>query len=150
MFRMGSHDPFGHLKHKLWPKERSESNWQFDFPSLKVMNQPNFLMCKWHATHRWKTLDEGYNFSSNLISIGGLHTKLCAFKVVRDLTLGISGLPFWSPETKSHLDVGLVERHKIYYVREGGGFPQVWAVMNLVSLRSPVVRPNTKNTSTMH
>jgi hypothetical protein len=21
MFKMGSHDPFGHLKHKLWPKE---------------------------------------------------------------------------------------------------------------------------------
>jgi len=21
MSRMGSHDPFGHLKHKLWPKE---------------------------------------------------------------------------------------------------------------------------------
>jgi hypothetical protein len=23
MFKMGSHDPFGHLKHKLWPKEGS-------------------------------------------------------------------------------------------------------------------------------
>jgi hypothetical protein len=22
MSEMGSHDPFGHLKHKLWPKER--------------------------------------------------------------------------------------------------------------------------------
>ncbi len=22
MFKMDSHDPFGHLKHKLWPKER--------------------------------------------------------------------------------------------------------------------------------
>jgi len=21
MFKMGSHDPFGHLTHKLWPKE---------------------------------------------------------------------------------------------------------------------------------
>jgi len=21
MSKMGSHDPFGHLKHKLWPKE---------------------------------------------------------------------------------------------------------------------------------
>ncbi len=27
---MGSHDPFGHLKHKLWPKKGWESNWQFD------------------------------------------------------------------------------------------------------------------------
>jgi hypothetical protein len=23
MFKMGSHDPFGYLKHKLWPKEGS-------------------------------------------------------------------------------------------------------------------------------
>jgi hypothetical protein len=22
IFKMGSHDPFGHLKHKLWSKER--------------------------------------------------------------------------------------------------------------------------------
>jgi len=29
--------------------------------------------------------------------------------------LGISGLPFGSPGTKCHLDVGLVERHKVYY-----------------------------------
>jgi len=24
MSKMGSHDPFGHLKHKLWPKEGPE------------------------------------------------------------------------------------------------------------------------------
>jgi hypothetical protein len=24
MFKMGSHRPFGYLKHKLWPKERLE------------------------------------------------------------------------------------------------------------------------------
>jgi hypothetical protein len=24
MFEMGSHDPFGHLKHKFWPKEGLE------------------------------------------------------------------------------------------------------------------------------
>jgi len=25
MSKMGSHDPFGHLKHKLWPKVKAES-----------------------------------------------------------------------------------------------------------------------------
>jgi hypothetical protein len=48
-------------------------------------------------------------------------------------TLGISGLPFGSPETKCHLDVGLMERHKVYYKGEGGGFPQVQAMVSLVS-----------------
>jgi len=37
----------------------------------------------------------------------------------------ISGLPFGNPETKCHLDMGLVEKHTIYYKGEGGGSPQV-------------------------
>jgi len=52
--------------------------------------------------------------------------------------------------TKCHLDVGLVERHIIYYKGEGGGFPQVWAVVNLVNMSLPMVRPNTKSVPTMH
>jgi hypothetical protein len=39
---------------------------------------------------------------------------------------------FGTPRTKCHLDVGLVERHIVYYKGEGGGFPQVWAVVILV------------------
>jgi hypothetical protein len=62
-------------------------------------------------------------------------------------TLGISGLPFGSLETKCHLDV---ERHKIYYKGEGGGFPQVQAMVSLVSLNLPMVSPSTKSVSTMH
>jgi hypothetical protein len=37
----------------------------------------------------------------------------------------IEKLSFESPRTKCHLDVDLIERHKIYYKGEGGGFPQV-------------------------
>jgi hypothetical protein len=44
----------------------------------------------------------------------------------------ISGLPLGSPGTKNHLDVGPVERCKVYYKGEGGGFPQVRAVVSLV------------------
>jgi len=36
------------------------------------------------------------------------------------------------PGEKSHLDVGPVERSKVYYKGEGGGFPQVQAVVSLV------------------
>jgi len=95
-------------------------------------------------------LHEGYNFALDLISIGGLHAKLWGPKVVGVPTLGISGLPFGSPGTKCHLDVGLIERHITYYKGEGGGFPQVKAVVNLVSLSLPVAHPNTKSAPTMH
>jgi hypothetical protein len=51
--------------------------------------------------------------------------------------LAISRLPFESPNTKCHLDVGLMKRHTVYYKGEGGGFPQVQAVVSLVNLSRP-------------
>jgi hypothetical protein len=130
-------------------KKGRELNWQFDSWPLKVGNWPNFLMCRC-VTYRWKALNEGYNFALDLISIGGLHIKLWSPKNARVLTLGISRLPFGSLETKCHLDVGLVERHKVYYKGEGGGFPQVQAVVSLVSPSLPVACPSTKSAQTMH
>jgi hypothetical protein len=74
-------------------KKGRESNWQFDSRPLKVKNFPNFLVCRWCATYRWKDLNECYNFALDLISIGGIHTKLWGPKVVGVPTLGISKLP---------------------------------------------------------
>jgi len=83
MSKMGSHDPFGHLKHKLDLKERP----------LKVGNRLDFLACKWRVTYHWKALNKGYNFTVDLISIGGLHIKLWAPKVVGVPIMGILGIP---------------------------------------------------------
>jgi hypothetical protein len=90
---MGSRDPFGHLKHKLWPKEGP----------LKVENRLDFLACRCHATYRWKALKKGYNLASNLISIRDLHVKLWAPKVTGVPVVRISRLPLEGPETKWHL-----------------------------------------------
>jgi hypothetical protein len=43
-----------------------------------------------------------------------------------------------------------MERHWVYYKGEGGGFPQVRAVLSLVSLNLPMVRPRTKSAWAMH
>jgi hypothetical protein len=134
MFKMGSHDSFGHLNTSYGQKKGRELNWKFDSQPLKAKNRPNFLACKWCATYRWKTLHEGYNFSLDLSSIRGQHTKLWVTKVARVPTFEISRLPLRSPGTKWHLGVGPVTKHKVYYTWEGGGFPQVRAVVSLVSL----------------
>ncbi len=97
-----------------------------------------------------KALNKGYNIASDLILIKGLHTELWGPKIAGVPTLGISGFPFGSSKTKCHLDVGLVERHRVYYKGEGGGFPQIQIVVSLVSLSLPVARPSTKNAQTMH
>jgi hypothetical protein len=56
---------------------------KFDFLPLKVKNLLYLLTCRWCATYFWKALDEGYNFSLDLASMGGLHTKLWASKITR-------------------------------------------------------------------
>ncbi len=76
-------------------KKGQKSNWQFDFRSLKVGNRPDFLMCRWRVTCRWKALDKGYNFGLNLIVIRGLHTKLWRPKVARVPTLATGQKTIW-------------------------------------------------------
>jgi hypothetical protein len=115
MFKMGFHDPFGHFKQSYDQKKGHESNWQFDSQPLKVGNHPNFLVFRWHATYRWKILNEVYNFASDLISIGDLRTKLWAPKVVGVPTMGISGFQLGSPETKWHSGADPMANHKVYY-----------------------------------
>ncbi len=101
-------------------------------------------------TYHWEALNQDYNFASDLILIGGLHTKLWAPKVVGISILGISGLPLGSPRTKCHLGANPMARHKIYYKGEGGGFPQVRAVVNLMSPSLPMAHPSNKNVPYMH
>jgi len=62
----------------------------------------------------------------------------------------ISGLPFGSLGTKCYLDVNLVERHKVYYKGEGGGFPQVRVMVSLVILSLLVARLSTESAPTIH
>jgi hypothetical protein len=100
-------------------------------PELENFETPTFKT----ATYRWKALDEGYNFASNLMSIRGLQRKLWAPKFIKAPSLRISRLPLGSPKSwdKSHLDVAPVQRCRVYYKGEGDGLPQVWALVSLVS-----------------
>jgi hypothetical protein len=102
------------------------------------------------VTNRWKVLNKGYNFASDIIPIRGLHAKLWAPKFVKILVVGIPGPSFGSFEMKCHLDVGLVEKHIVYYKGEGGGFPQVQAVVSLISPSLLMVHFSTKNVQTMY
>ncbi len=56
----------------------------------------------------------------------------------------ISRLLLGSPGTKSHSNVGATERHRIYYMGEGGGFPRVRVVVSQVSPELFVACPSNK------
>jgi hypothetical protein len=124
-------------------KKGQESNWQFDSWPLKVENHLDFLACRWRMTYRWKSLDKGYNFALDLISMGPQSRGSPRSENF--------GTPIWESQDKMPFGWGgLVKRHKIYYKGEGGGFPQVRAVVSFVSLSLPVTRLNIKSVSTMH
>jgi hypothetical protein len=153
MFKMGSHDPFGHLKH-IGQKKGRELNWQCDVWPLKVENRPDFLTCRWRATYRWKAFNEGYNLAWNLKLIGGLHAKLCAPKVGTPTTLGAHnfgnlGTHIWESRDKMPFGCWSHGQHKVYYKGEGGDFPQVRAIVNLVRPNLHVAGPSTKNAPAM-
>jgi hypothetical protein len=149
MSKIGLHDPFKHLKHKLWPKERLGVKLAIWFSTTKSRELTQFPYVQVACDLPLKSSRRRLQLCLNLISIG-LHAKLYDPKVVKIPTLGISRLPFGNPETKCHLDVGLMETHKVYYKGEDGGFPQVRDVMSLVNSSLPVVHPNTKRDPTMH
>jgi len=57
-------------------KKGRESNWQFDSRPLKVENRPDPNACRGIAPHRWKALNESYNFALDLVPIEGLSKEL--------------------------------------------------------------------------
>jgi hypothetical protein len=133
-------------------KKGRKSNCQFDSRPQKVGNRPDLLSFRERATYCWKALDKSYNFASNRTSIEGLLAKLWGSKVAGVPAGGISGLPLESPGKKSHLDVTSVESYRVYYKGEGGGFPQVRAVVSLVCPCCPwfVLAPKVLQLCTNH
>jgi hypothetical protein len=133
-------------------KKGRESKWQFNSQPLKVRNRPDFLACKWCATYRWKALNEGYNFALDFIAIGGLHAKLYTPKVAEVLVVGIlkrrkyykgqKAIWMWPPWRNAENTIK----------GEGGGFPQVRTMLNLVNPSCPwfVLAPKVLQLCTNH
>jgi hypothetical protein len=129
-------------------KKGQKSNWQFDSRPLEVGNRPLPDVLWQNATWRWKALEESYKFGLDLVLIGGWGEKLCSSKIPRFQPGTVSRLLLGSPEKKSHLDVASTERCRVYYVGEGGGFPESgpWWVK---CVKVPVACPNTQGCSWM-
>ncbi len=123
MSKMGLHDPFGHLQHKLWQKERPGVKTNILTPDHKKLRiDPTSV----HASGvRYgfrvqglglKALDESCNFALDLIPIGGLSTKLQSHKVAGVLTLAILGFLEGSPGTKKAMWMWALQRGAQYTI----------------------------------
>jgi hypothetical protein len=114
-------------------KKGRESNCQFDSRPLKVGNRPDLLVGRGvrhivgKLSMRATTLLQTA-FQSEVCSQSYGAPKSRKSQLIRrfqDSHLGVPG-------QKVHLDVASVERRRVYYKGEGGGFPQVGAVLSLV------------------
>jgi hypothetical protein len=125
------------LQTQVIPKRRAGSQIGNLIPTTKSRESPRFPCVKvvWHTP--LENLDKGYNFVLDLISIEGLHTKLCAPKVGK-----VVESQLW--EFRWHLGAGPVAKHRVYYKGGGGGFPQFWVVVSLMTSCLLVVRLCTK------
>jgi hypothetical protein len=133
-------------------KKGRESNCQFDSRPEKVGDRPNLLGCRQRATYHWKLSTRATTLLHN-----ALRSEVCSqsYRAPKLRESRLAG--FWDshsgvPGEKSHLDVGPVERCRVYYKGEGGGFPQVRAVVSLVCLCCPwlVLAPKVLQLCTNH
>jgi len=93
MSKMGLHDPFEYLQHKLWLKQSQKSKCQLDSQPLKVKNRFDLRAYKGACHISLERSNKGYNFALNLTLIRGLHKKFSVSKVMRVAISGISRFP---------------------------------------------------------
>jgi hypothetical protein len=145
MFKMGLHYSFGHLKHKLWPKEGPRVKLLIWFPTRKSRESTWFTYLQTACNIPLESSQRG------LQRCFRPHLDLrFALKVAGVPTWAISKLPLRSPGTKNHLDVGPVERCRIYYIKERWWFPPSSCRGESCVSVLPVARPSTKNAPTTH
>ncbi len=142
---MGLHCSFEHLKHKLWPKEGSG----VEFPGVRQFGLPT-TKSRESTRNTWlqKTCDISLKRSRRDLQLCFRRKvdRRSSPKVMkpqsrgspenarfRDSHAGVPGVP----GQNGHLDATPTTSHRVYYKGEGGGFPQVRAVVSLVCLCCP-------------
>jgi hypothetical protein len=147
MLKMVSHDPFGYLKHKLWPKERTGVKLPIWLPTTKSWELPWFT-CVQVACHiLLESSWWGIQLDLDFTSIRGLHKKLWASKVTGVPILRLSTFESQDKMTFGCRPHGQAQKN---YKREGDGFPQICVVVSLVSLCLLMFHLCTKCALTMH
>jgi hypothetical protein len=140
MSKMCSHCSFGHLKHKLLLKERLGFKLAIWLPTTKHKKSTRFPYVQATCNIPLENSQQGLQ-----LCFRPHCNRTFAQKIMRLQSHG-------SPRIESHLGVALVERRRVYYKGEGGGFPQVRAVVSLVCPSCPwlVLAPKVLQLCTNH
>jgi hypothetical protein len=134
-------------------KKGQESNCQFDSRPEKVGNRPNLLSFRRRATYLWKALKLSTRATTLLQtsprsevcsqSYGAPKSRESPLARFRDSHLGVPG-------KKNHLDVGPVERSRVYYKGGRWWLPPSPGHGESCVFVLPMAHPSTKGAPTMH
>jgi hypothetical protein len=148
MSKIGSLKPFGHLQHKLWPKEKPVvkqfNNLTIWLPTMESRESTWFPCAQVACNMPLKSSQRRLQLCSRPCPDWRSATKVIVSQSCGTPILGDFRTPTWESRTKNHLDDTIVEWCKVYYMGEGGGFPRVRAMVSLVSPESPMACPSTK------
>jgi hypothetical protein len=148
MSKMASHEPFGHLQPKLWAKEGPRVKLTIWLPTTKSQESTSSRRlqqeCDMALKSSWQELQLWFKPRPDLSLGREIMYAQSPRSPNRDNFGTVSGLHFGSLGKKSHLDVTSARSCKKYYKGEGGGFPQVWAVVNQVNPSCPWLVPTPK------
>jgi len=150
MSKMGSHNPFGHPKHKLGPKEGSEVKLAIWLLTTKSQESPWFACVQMASNIPLESPQQGLQLYFRLHFNQRSEHKVMGPQSCGSPNCGNFRTPIWESRTKWHLGASPVAKHKVYYKGEGGDFPQVRVMVSLVSPSLLVACPNTKSAPTMH
>jgi hypothetical protein len=119
---MGSHCSFGHLKHKLWAKERSGVKLPIWLSTIKSWESTRvtYWQRACHIPLKSSRQELQLCFRMHLDPRSGC--KVMRLQSRRSPNLDDFETPTW----ESH------DKRRVYYKGEGGGFPQVQAMVNLM------------------
>jgi hypothetical protein len=152
MSKMSSHCSFGHLKHKLWPKERPEVKLAIWLPTTKSQESTRFPCVQVSRDipfeNSWQGIQLCFRSHRNWRSA----QKVMCLQSCGSPRCGNFGTPTWESQDKKSFACGPVESCRVYYKGENGGFPQVQAVVSLVCPSCPwfVLAPKVLQLCTNH
>jgi hypothetical protein len=129
---MPSHWQFGHLQPKLWAKEGPGVKLTVWLPTTKRRESTSCQHPIWECNIAFERSRRGLQLWFRPRGDRTLQSGVMAVQSSRSPARIISGLHFGSPENLCHLDVGSTASCREYYMGEGGGFPRIRAVVNLV------------------
>jgi hypothetical protein len=147
---MGSHCPFGHLKHKLWPKEGPEVKLTVWLPTTKSRESTQFLCVQMVYDIPLKSSRRGLQLCFRPYLNPRSACKIMAPQSHGSPNLGNFGTPTWESRDKKPFGCG--PRGKIQSILQGGRWrlpPSPGHGESYVFVL-PVAHPSTKGVPTMH